>query len=141
MKTLVIFYSYTGKTKHLAQELASKEQADIIEVKYNKRPSIVGAYVAGSLAARRQKPAKLQPFNTDFSAYDSITIAMPIWAGFPAPAFNNISAALPSGKQVQIIMTSGGGDSGNTRTRVEAMLSEKNCVLTHYQDIKASEIN
>ncbi|MDL2287891.1 NAD(P)H-dependent oxidoreductase [Oscillospiraceae bacterium OttesenSCG-928-F05] len=140
MKTLIIYYSYTGKTKKLAQHLADKEQTDMIELKDQKRPSTIGAYVAGSLSARRQKQAKLQPFKADFSAYEKIIVAMPVWAGFPAPAFNNIVALLPSGKQVEIIMTSGGGDSGDTQKRVRAMLSEKGCTLAGFQDVKASEI-
>lgn len=140
MKTLVIFYSYTGKTKKLAQDLANKEQADMVEVNYIKRPSTLGAYVAGSLAARRQKSVKLQPLRCDFSAYDKIVIAVPIWAGFPAPPFHNIAAALPGGKQVECIMTSGSGASGDTRKRVEAMLAEKGCELVGFRDVKASEI-
>ncbi|MCP1103379.1 VIT1/CCC1 family predicted Fe2+/Mn2+ transporter [Aequitasia blattaphilus] len=135
MKTLIIFYSYTGKTRELAQTLATKESADIIELKDQKRPSTIGAYVVGSLSAMRQKQAKLQPFQADFSAYEKIIIAMPLWAGFPAPAFNNIIPALPSGKQIEIIITSGSGNSGDTQKRVQTMLSEKSCTLVGFRDV------
>lgn len=140
MKTLIIYYSYTEKTKKLAEALAKTEGADIIEVKYQKRPSKVCAYVKGSFAARKQKQADLQPFQADFAAYDKIIIAAPVWAQYPAPAFNNIMAALPGGKKVEIIMTSGSGNSGNTRKLAEAALVEKGCELIGFKDIKAAEI-
>lgn len=140
MKSLVIYYSYTGSTKKLAEDLATKENAHITEVKYVKRPSTLGAYISGSLAARGQKEAKLQEFDSDFSGYEKIIIAMPVWAGFPAPPFNNIMKSLPSGIEVEIIMTSGGGSSGKTKELIEATLKEKGCRLVNFQDVKASDI-
>lgn len=137
MNTIVVYYSYTGFTKKLAEELAGKEGYALLELKDQKRPSTIGAYVAGSLKARRGKPAKLQAFHEDFSAFDKIVIAMPVWAQFPAPAFNNIIAALPAKKKVHIIMTSGSGNSGDTRKNAEAMLNEKDCTLDQFQDVKA----
>lgn len=140
MSTLIIFYSYTGKAKKLAETLAAQKGADILELKDEKRPSVFRAYVAGSLAARKQKQATLLPFHADFAAYEQILIIMPVWAGFPAPAFNNVTAALPAGKKVEIIMTSGGGDSGKVRVLAEATLKEKGCELVGFEDVKAKTI-
>ena len=107
MKTLIIYYSYTGKTRAIAEELAKKESADIVEVKEKKTRSKFNAYVFGCFAAMRQKKADLEPFNIDFSVYKKIIIAMPIWAGSPAPPFNNIIELLPNDKTIELIMTSG----------------------------------
>jgi len=51
MKTLIIFYSYTGNTKRLAQELATREAADIVEIKDLRRPGILKSYSLGCFAA------------------------------------------------------------------------------------------
>jgi flavodoxin len=137
MKTLVIYYSYTGKTKRIAEDLAKKESADLIEVKEKKPRSKFNAYVFGSFAARGQKQAELQPFSSDFSAYDKIIIAMPIWAGYPAPAMNTIISLLPKDKKIELIMTSGSGSSQSTSEKTKALIEAKGCTVIKYEDIKA----
>lgn len=137
MKSLVIFYSFTGKSCEIANELAKKENADIVELIENKKRSVIGAYVAGSLAARRQRTAKLAGFNCDFSNYNKITIVMPIWAGFPAPPMNNIINALPAGKDIELVMTSGSGNSSGSREKTKALIEEKGCCVVSYRDIKS----
>lgn len=136
MKTLTIYYSYTGKTKKIAESAAKQEAADLIEVREKNTRSKFNAYVFGSLAARRQKQSDLQPFNADFSVYDKIIIAMPIWAGYPAPAMNTIINLLPKGKNVALIMTSGSGSSKGTSEKTKSLIAAKACDVVSYQDVK-----
>ena len=137
MKTLVIFYSYTGKTRRLAQDTAENENADIVEVKEIKRRSTVGAYVGGSFAAMRQKEAKIEKYECNFDDYDKIIIFMPVWAGYPAPAMNNIINALPEGKDVEIIMTSGSGSSAKSSEKTKTLIADRGCRVTKYTDVKS----
>lgn len=136
MKTLVIWYSYTGKTKQIAEDLAKKESADLVEVKEKKSRSKFNAYVFGSLAARGRKPADLQDFTCNFSHYEKIIVAMPIWAGYPAPPMNNIISLLPRGKAVELMMTSGSGSSKGTSEETKSLIVAKGCSVTKYEDIK-----
>lgn len=138
MKTLVIYYSYTGKTKELATQIAKEQPADLVEVHERKRRSALSAYVLGSFAARGRKDAKLQSFACDFSAYDQIIIAMPIWAGYPAPPMNNVISALPSGKTVKLVMTSGSGNSRGSAEGTKRLISDRGCSVTSYRDVKTS---
>lgn len=137
MKTLIIFYSFTGKTRKIATDLAEKENADIIEVKETKKRSTVGAYIFGSFAAMRQKSTEIEDLPCDFSGYDKIIIAMPIWAGFPAPAMNNIISFLPADKEIELIMTSGSGNSSSSEEKTKALIAKKGCHVVKYQDIKS----
>ncbi len=136
MKTLVIYYSYTGKTRKLAKETAEKENADIVEVKDQKRRSTIGAYVAGSFAAMKQKESKIEKMECDFGQYDKIIILMPIWAGYPAPSMNNIINKLPEGKDVELIMTSGSGNSGKSADKTKALITGRGCKVIKYSDVR-----
>jgi flavodoxin len=136
MKTLIIYYSYTGKTRTIAEELAKKESADIVEVKEKKKRSKFNAYIIGSFTAMRQKKADLESFNIDFSEYEKIIIAMPIWAGFPAPAFNNVVELLPNDKTVELIMTSGSGKSTGSAEKSKELVTLRKCTVVKYRDIK-----
>lgn len=136
MKTLVIFYSYTGKTREIAKETAEREKAELLELKEKKARSKFAAYTLGCFAAMRQKEAKLLEFDGDFSAYDKIIIMMPVWASFPAPPFNNIIKLLPSGKDIELVLTSQSGDSSGSAEKTKALIAAKGCNVVKYEDIK-----
>lgn len=137
MKTLVIFYSYTGKTRQYANKLAGEENADIVEVKEKRRRSKISAYVSGSFAAMKRKPAVLEEYNCNFSAYDKIIIVMPIWAGHPAPAMNNIIKDLPGGKDIELIFTSGGGRSSSSAEKTKELVQKQGSNVVKYLDVKS----
>ncbi len=132
MKTLVIYYSYTGHTKEAAIELAAKEAADITEVKDVRRKK---AFPLGCLAAIRGKAWPIQALDKDPAAYDRLIILSPIWAGNPPPAVNGLFAQLPKGKKISVKMNSAGGQS-NCRERVKKVIKLKGCVLEGYEDIR-----
>ena len=136
MKTLVLYYSYTGNTKKIAEELAASESADITEIKAEKRPGKFKTYVAGCFAAMRGKEWPIAPLGVDLNAYDRLFLLAPIWAGFPAPYMYSVMKQLPDGKAASVKLISGSGTSG-CRERLEAMIAERGCTLEGYEDIKA----
>ena len=136
MKTLVLYYSYTGNTKKIAQVLASKESADIAEIKAETRPGMFKAYTSGSLAARRMKVWSTQPLGVDLNAYDRLFLLAPVWAAYPVPYINAVLAKLPAGKAVCVKLISGGGKSG-CKERLETAIKAKGCTLEGFEDIKA----
>ena len=139
MKSIVIYYSYTGNTKKAALEYAAQLGAEIIELKEVRRRSFFGVFFCGVPAAMSRKKAKIHPFPSDLSEYDKIIIAMPVWAGHPAPPMNNIIDILPEGKEVEVIMTSAGGDSSGSREKTTALIAAKGCRVTEYRDIKTQK--
>ena len=130
MKTLVICYSYTGTTRTIAESIAQEQKADFVEVKDTDLRSKFNAYVFGSLEARKMKQINLQPIQANFNDYDKIIIAMPIWAGYPAPAINNIISVLPSGKQVALrYCSASGGYSKDGVAKIKAAIEAKGCTV------------
>lgn len=138
MKTAVLYYSYTGKTRALAEKRAGEEGAELIEVRERKPRSTLGAYVMGSLAARRRKKAEILPVSRDLSAFDRFLILIPLWAGFPAPPFNNMLDLLPKGSEVELVITSGSENSGGSKEKTIALAAAKDIKIVKYQDVKTA---
>ena len=135
MKTLVLFYSYTGHTKKLAQAYADKESADIAEIGDQNRPGMLKAFLGGCFAALRGKPWPIKPLSVEWPAYDRINLFFPIWAGNPPPAVIEALAMLPEGKTISVTAVSGSGQSA-CQAKVEAWAKEKGCAVDRFEDVK-----
>ena len=136
MKTLVIYYSFSGKTRAIAQDLAAKESYDIAEIKDVKRFGVIKAFTAGIFAAFKGKPWPIQPFTVKWTDYGRFILLSPIWAGNPPPAINAFLEILPGGKAVSVKMVSGSGKSA-CRERMETAITGKGCGLEGFEDIQA----
>ena len=135
MKTLVIYYSYSGRTKVVAEQVAGENSADLAEILDAKRPGTFKAYTAGCIAALKGKTWPILPLEVDFGAYDRLILMAPIWASNPAPAFNSILEVLPEGKTVVLKMISASGES-KCKERLESLIAAKGCKLESFEDVK-----
>lgn len=136
MEELIVYYSYSGKAKALAQRLAKEKGASLCEVQFEKKPSMLQAFFLCP-SSIRQKKAKIKPIEANFANYQKITIIGPIWAGLPAPPINNAIAALPKGKSVDVIMLSASGKSG--REKVQGLIQRQGCTVASYQDMASAK--
>lgn len=85
MKTLVVFYSRSGTTKRVAQEVAKALNADIDELIDKKsRKGFLGFLRAG-YDATRGKTTEIE-FEKDPYDYDLVIVGTPIWNGRVTPA-------------------------------------------------------
>ena len=112
MNSLVIFFSYTGRTHYEAKRLWEKVGGELYEVWEQKHRSRLSAYLFGPGQARRHAVPVVEPIAVSFDEYDKIYILCPIWGGWPAPAFNAILRELTPGPDVELIFTS---DSGKAK--------------------------
>ena len=135
MKALVIYYSYSGHTKALAEKIAAENSADLAEIKDVKRPSKLKAYSAGCFAAIKGNTWPIILTETDLNSYDRLILLSPIWAGNTPPAVNSFLALLPEGKMVTVKLVSDSGKS-RCRGRIEAAIEVKNCTADSFEDIK-----
>ena len=136
MKTTIIYYSYGGKTRKYCENMAKELSADIYEVQTLKRKSFISNLFTECPKALQQKPTKVKDITFDLSSYDKIVLAAPMWAGFPAPAFNNIAAMLPKGKEVEIIIVSGSGETKpENKAKVLSLVENTGSKVTKYTDV------
>ena len=136
MKTLIIYYSFSGRTRAIAKELAAKESADIVEIKDVKHLGRLKAYTAGIVASVRGKAWPIQPMGANFALYDRLILLAPIWANNPPPAFNAMLVRLPAGKTVSVKMVSMSGRS-NCKDRLEKVIRTKGSIMDSFENIKA----
>jgi flavodoxin len=90
MKSLVVYYSLTGKTRLVAQAIAEALSATLAEITETK-PRKLGPfiYLVGGFSAMTNMRSKINPIDVDLSQYGRIFIGSPIWASRPVPAVNS----------------------------------------------------
>ncbi len=135
MKTLVIYYSYSGKTRVCAEAIARELRADLQEIKDKKPYRGIWAYIIGSGDAFTGRKIELLSPNYDLTAYDRIVLATPVWAFHTTPAIytyaNNCDF---SGKKVFILTTSL-GIPGNAMDVLGEIVERRGGKVVGKQDI------
>ena len=81
MTSLVVYYSRTGNTRKIAEELANALGCDIKEIIDTKNRSGKLAYLSSGRDARNRKLTVLKDIITDPSKYDLLILGTPLWAG------------------------------------------------------------
>ncbi len=79
-KTLIIYYSRTGKTKLISETLNKQINADLLELKDPKDRSGTLGYLKSAYEAFRHQHSPIEPEQPDISPYSHIIIASPIWS-------------------------------------------------------------
>jgi flavodoxin len=134
VKTIVIFYSFSGHTKAIATKLAADESADLLEIKDARKPSVAKAYLLGCVASLRGKAWPIASDATDLSAYDRIVVLSPIWAGNPPPAVNALFGRLPKDKHIAVKAVSASGKSA-CEDRIKAVVAARGSLLDSFENV------
>lgn len=115
MKSVVIYYSYTGNTKKVAEilfdNLKSISEVEMLELKAKDES---GNFFGQASRAFCRKRAEIAPINFDLSKYDLVCLGTPVWAFGPAPAMNTYLDNCVGLKDKNIILfTTYGSGAGN----------------------------
>jgi len=134
MKELVLFYSYSGNTKKIAEKFAQENNFDIFEVADKKKPNKFVAYTAGIVKVMRNGVFAVIPPAVKFEEYDIINIFAPVWADHPAPSMNAALKMLPKGAKIKLFMVSHSGKSGEES--VSKRIGDLGLEIIGYENIK-----
>ena len=131
MKTCIIFHSYSGITRSVAESLAASTGGELIGVTPKKAYSKLTAYTIGCMRARNGTCDPVDPDPIDVSGFDLVVIGTPVWAFRATPVVNGAVAALTgcSGKKAVIFATCGGKD-GETLPQLKKALGDKGLTVT-----------
>lgn len=111
MKTLVLYYSFSGNTKRIAKLIQNKLKCDILEIE--TVVPYTGSY--NSIVEQGQREVnsgympEIKTMDIDLNSYDKIILGSPVWWYTFAPAIktffnqNNLS-----GKNIYPFATNGG---------------------------------
>ncbi len=80
MRNLIVYYSLEGSTKYVAEKMAEKLEADILELipkKSYHSKGILKFIFGGKSAIMAEKPA-LEDYSIDLSLYDRIILGSPV---------------------------------------------------------------
>lgn len=151
MKTLMIYYSYEGNTKELAQYIQEIKDVDVLELKVKDETPTKSMFrfVWGGMQVYMKKKPELIPYNVNLDEYDNIIIGTPCWFGSYAPAINTfLSENTIKNKNIYLLVCNGGNMkhtwndfekalSGNTIvSKLELKYPKKNGIDTAKEQVK-----
>ncbi|MCM8780869.1 MAG: NAD(P)H-dependent oxidoreductase [Candidatus Omnitrophica bacterium] len=117
MKSVIVYYSYTGNTRKVAEILAeyleSKAETTLIALKTLDESD---KFLSQALRAFIHTRARLEPTDFNLSNYDLICFGSPVWAFAPAPAINTyIDRCFGINQKPVVLFTTYGSGVGNQR--------------------------
>lgn len=133
-KAIVLFYSFEGSTKKVAEFLSQELHLDIEQIKPVKdlKSKAFSKYLLGGGQAVMKKKPELRPIKADLNQYDTVFIGSPIWAGVFAPGIRTL---LENGglkdKRVAFFYCHDGGP-GKAQEKIKAGVSIHNELLSSY---------
>lgn len=141
-KKLVVFFSYTGNTKKIAESIQKELNCDILEIKPVKPYSTDYQTVVDeeqNNESSKKKP-EIQSIDKDLSQYDEIIVGSPVWWYTIAPVIRTfLSENDLKGKIIKPFATNAGW-LGRTFQEIEKLCPDSkvekgmNIVFESYSD-------
>lgn len=115
MKTVIVYYSLNGNTKYVAEQIAARLGADIVEIRPEKAFPDKGfkKFLWGGKSAVMGERPELVPYDLNTADYDRFILGTPVWASSFAPPMRTFveenRAALQIKRLAVFTCFSGGG--------------------------------
>ena len=130
MKTLVVYFSQTGKTKAVAERIAQLSSADLIEIKTHRSYQMSyrkTVFTSLKEILLKERP-KLDMEIPDISAYDRILIGSPIWCGtLPNAVFSFLDKVDLNRKKAADFTTSGATEPQKIAVKIKKKYPARWC--------------
>jgi len=112
-RTLVVYFSRTGRTRRIALEIAAALGADVERIEEPQdRSGFFGYWRSGREAYRKLSPV-IEPAVRDPSGYALVIVGTPIWAGHvSSPVRTYVGAHAGRFRNVALFCTHGGSSAG-----------------------------
>lgn len=125
-KDLVVFFSRSGRTRKLAEDLAGAFGADLDEIRESRsRAGVLGFLRSGYEAVKKVEPVVMPPVH-DPRDYRRVFIGGPVWAGHPcSPVRAYLARHRRELPDVAFFCTYGGHGADTALAEMAALLGRK----------------
>lgn len=125
-KILVVYYSRTGNTKRVAEDIARQLNADVEQLIDKKDRSGAGGYLVAGKDATQGTLAEIEPVTYDPAQYDLVVIGTPVWAWTMTPAVRTyITAHAAAFRKVALFTSAASSKPDRTVGKMEALIGKK----------------
>jgi flavodoxin len=129
-KAIVVYYSYEGTTKRIAEAIADSLGADLLEIKPigEMQAKGFGKYLKGGYEVMQKKAPELMPMDKNIDDYDLVFLGTPVWASSYTPPIKTLlEGGYITNKEVAFFFCYNGGPGKALQKAKEAI--EKNNTL------------
>ncbi|MBE5993075.1 MAG: flavodoxin [Paenibacillaceae bacterium] len=124
---LIVYFSFDGNTKLIAEKIGETLNADVVELKTSKKYPTegIGKYFWGGKSVVFGDKPTLTNESIDLSRYETIIIGTPVWAGSFAPPIKSfVNDYKIINKKIAIFASHGGGGAAKCFTKLKEALPE-----------------
>ena len=123
MNVIVAYYSWQGHTEKVAEEIASKLDAELVKIEALKDSGMP----IKAMKAMFGMKSDIKPCKTDLSDIDHLVVATPVWAGHSTPFMNKYLSLLEncSGKSFSVVAEMGKSGAEKTINQIRNELEKK----------------
>lgn len=124
---LIVYFSFDGNTKLIAEKIGETLNADVVELKTSKKYPTegIGKYFWGGKSVVFGDKPTLTNESIDLSRYETIIIGTPVWAGSFAPPIRSfVNDYKIINKKIAIFASHGGGGAAKCFAKLKEALPE-----------------
>jgi flavodoxin len=143
MRTLIVYYSFTGNNETLAGMLRQKLGCDSLKIREQKKRNVL-TIMLDVLFSRNPK---IEPYDLSIREYDQLILVSPIWAGKVASPLNTFLRNEWTNIGLYSFITVCGGGDENQKEKISRALTKVVQRKPHLvselwvKDIAGKEIN
>lgn len=125
MKTLIVYYSRTGTTEKVAQEVAENVSCDIEHIVDKKKRNGMVGWIFGGRDGMEKNMTSIEPMKKDPSTYDLVILGTPIWIHCTPAMRTYIHLHSKKFKNVAFFCTMGSSDPTGLFSEMEELGGKK----------------
>jgi flavodoxin len=125
-KIIIVFFSRSGTTRKIAQELAKTLRCDLEEITEPKSRIGFFGYMRSVTQALLKRPATIAATRRNFAAYDLVIIGTPVWcSSISSPVRAYLMATAAQLPDVAFFCSLGGSGSESTFAQMAGIAGKK----------------